>query len=101
MHAEHLRCVCGRQALYVADASLQASLQQGWGVCCTKGKVGLEYGRTIAAAEQVGQQYSVMVVCHSSTIVDLARHILQSCPGNIALSQQQYNIQKVLCNFSS
>lgn len=93
MHAEDLCCVRGGQALNVADASLQASLWRGWGVGWARGKAWLKCDRSVAAAQQMGQQDSVVVICHSATIVNLTCHILQSCPGDSALLQQHHSVQ--------
>jgi len=38
MHAEDLSCVCGRQALYVADAAVQISVRWWWYIASVWGE---------------------------------------------------------------
>ena len=91
MHAEDLSCVCGRQALYVADAAVQVSVR--WWRCITsiwgKAEPRHQHRWAVAASQQVSQQHSVVVICDSTAVVDLACHILQCLPGNSVLRFNQ------------
>lgn len=90
MHAENLRCICGRQALYVADAALQISFSWGWCIApiSSEAEPRQQYWWAVAPLQQLGQQHSVIVICDSAAIVDLACHVLQRLPWNSILKGQ-------------
>ena len=82
VHAEHTGGVDSRQALNVTHAGLKGGIGCRDGVPLSRGKACCQRCGGVAAREQLGEQHSVVVICHSASIVDLACHILKSCPGN-------------------
>ena len=90
MHTENLRCICGRQALYVADAALQISFSWGWCIppISSEAEPRQQHWWAVAPLQQLGQQHSVVVICDSAAVVDLACHVLQRLPWNSILQGQ-------------
>ncbi len=94
MHAEDLSCVCGRQALYVADAAVQVSVR--WWRCISpvrgEAEPRQQHRWAVTPPQKVSQQYSVIVICDSTTVVDLACHVLQCLPRNSVLHVNQQTL---------